>query len=47
MLEGWGNEISELTGQEDPSREAPYRFGDIWGLYYVGDLIPNPKRSRL
>jgi hypothetical protein len=42
MLEDWGGEISELTGQEDPAPDAPFRFGDIRGLYYIGDLIPDP-----
>jgi hypothetical protein len=43
MLEGYEGEIEELTGQENPSPDSPFDFDAIWGLYYSGDLITDPR----
>ena len=43
MLEDFGRELQELTGRDDPGREAPFKFARIHGLYYVGDLLDDPR----
>jgi hypothetical protein len=42
MIDDWGDEIRELTAQEDPTREADFDFGQVFGLYYVGDHMRDP-----
>ncbi len=43
MIDDWGDDICELTAQEDPTREAHFDFGQVFGLYYVGDQMSDPR----
>ena len=45
LLDDYGSEVRELTGLEDPAHDAPFEFGRIYGLYYVADLIPEPRTA--
>lgn len=45
LLEDYGGEVRELTGLEDPAQDAPFEFGRVYGLYYVADLIPEPRTA--
>lgn len=43
FLDDHGGEVSELTGDDEPRRESPFKFTDVYGLYYVGDLLPEAR----
>ena len=43
FIEDYGNEVEELTGQDEPGPDSAFRFDDIYGLYYSGDLLPEPQ----
>jgi hypothetical protein len=45
LLEDYGGEVQELTGIEDPGQDAPFEFARVYGLYYVADLIPEPRTA--
>jgi hypothetical protein len=45
LLEDYGGEVRELTGLEDPPQDAPFEFSRVYGLYYVADLIPEPRTA--
>ena len=45
FLEDYGGEVQDVTGLEEPGPDAPFEFDRIYGLYYAGDLIPEPRTA--
>ena len=37
--------VEALAELEDLARDAPFSFSNVWGSYYVGDLLPNPSAA--
>lgn len=43
LMEDYGEEVVELTGDDDPAPSASFNLDEVRGYYYVGDFISDPQ----